>query len=209
MATVDEHQLGHGAHVANLARTEERIAGQHDAARIDQALRRVAGFCRHRPFKLGRLAVARDVHDAPVALEQRVDHGECIGAELFGIFGTDQRLHALRVERANRAQARGHRVGLGARAGQARVDFGIAFRLADHEHAGVGLGVHHVLAKRRRAQFAQQLGANRPRRRMVAAAGVGIEQLPRDAGGAAVKLDHHFGRAAEERLHLDRNQQLE
>ena len=31
---------------------------------------------------------------------------------------------------------------------------------------------------------------------------VGVEQLPRNAGGAAVELDQHLGRAAEERLHL-------
>ena len=99
MTAVDKHQFRHCAHVVNLARAEERIARKHHAPRVDELLRWVATLLRHRPRHLGRLAMTGDVHDAPVALHQCIDDGECVGAELLWVVRADQRFHLLCAER--------------------------------------------------------------------------------------------------------------
>jgi hypothetical protein len=62
-------------------------------------LRRIVAPLGNRADLLRRLAVSCDVHDAPVALEQRVDDAARIGARLRRILGTDQRFHLVAIER--------------------------------------------------------------------------------------------------------------
>ena len=83
MAAIDEDQLGHHAHAADFARTEECAVGKHDAARVAVLLRRVARLSWRRADLLRRRAVPGDVDDAPVAPEQRVDDGSRVGTDLL------------------------------------------------------------------------------------------------------------------------------
>ena len=68
----------------DLVRAEERAVGQHDAARVAAS---AAGRPPLAPADPRRLAVAGDVDDAPVALEQRVDDGARVGADCVGSSG--------------------------------------------------------------------------------------------------------------------------
>ena len=167
VAAVDEHQLRH-----RRACCESR-AGRGTCRRT--ARRRADRDCcagrralRHGPEHLRRLAVAGDVHDAPVALQQRVDDRARVGAELRRVLGADQRLSPAAPSAQASVRALGHRVRLGARAGQARVRWRSHLRLADDEHARFGVGVDHLRAEVGGPQLAQQLGADRPGPRVAA-----------------------------------------
>ena len=153
------------------------------------------------------------MHDAPIALEQGADDAVRVRCGA-GVGLGDQRAHVVAVEGASCGQQRDHGGRFLARAGQPRVALGLGHgRLADHQHIAVEPGVAHALAEAHRAQLAQELGADRPRQPFLAAVatvarGLVVQQLPRDAGGAAIDLDAHFGGAAEKRVHLHRHQQL-
>ena len=171
MAAVQEHQFGHRTHGLDLGGPEEGVAGQHNAAFGAQH------------------AVPRHVHDAVGPLKQCTDDGAGI------VFAADQRAHLVSGQAiGGTGQPCHHGQRLGTGAGQRRVQGVVAHRLADHQHAVIGVGVRHLGAEVFGAQLAQQLAANRPRARVTAAlrCGIRIQQLPRDHRRALVKLNQHF-----------------
>ena len=165
MAAVDEHQLGHGAHAANLARAEERSPDSTTPRGLTRRCGGSPGFAGTGPSSSGgspwpAMCTMRQSRSSNALTTVRASAPNCSGSS--GLISAFTRCAS---SAPARTQARGHRARLRARAGQTRVALRVALRLADHEHAGVGAGVHHLRAKLRRAQLAQQLGANRPRRR--------------------------------------------
>ena len=137
----------------DLARTQERAVRQHDAARVP--------VFPVEPF--GRLAVAGDVHDPPLTFEHRVDHRLRVGARVERDVEGARPIARSAVARPTlESSARATAIASRPRAEQSRISRAIDRRVSDDQHGIVGSGVDDVLAERRRAQLAQQLGADRP-----------------------------------------------
>jgi hypothetical protein len=206
MATIDEHELRHDAHALDFARPEKAALGQHDAARI--AIARV-GAARRRiaDNANGRLAMAGDVHDPPIASHQRVDDRARIGTGLRSSSGLMSATTFVRAQRSLRREPP-HDRSWPRRARPAVSDTALGSQS--------GSPITRIFSSVRRLELlATELGDRSFRmsfERIAQGGGrrcrhVGIEQLPRNAGGPGIDLDHHFERAPEERLQLDRHQQ--
>ena len=202
VAAVEEHELGHHLHRADLGRGDEQPVRQHHAAAPPAVgVQQVVD------------AVGRDVQDAPRLAVQRREHvaGRLIVADHL----LDPVAHA--------AEQRDHGLGLQLRTGQRRRVFGRprasrrecrreAFhrRVADDQR-GARDRLSHRAAERGRRQLADHRGAQRQRALVVVATGrvVGQHQFPRQVGRGAVDHQHHPVELAGGVLEVVRHHQLE
>ena len=91
VTAVDEDEFRNDAHVADLAGPEKRATRQHESARITVGCARI----QRRRF-LRWLPVTGDMHNAPIALQQRVDDGTRISAVGI-VFRANQGAHPVGI----------------------------------------------------------------------------------------------------------------